>query len=250
MKKFSLFLFMILFIIMIPLSVWANSPVPRSTNGYIYYKNIKPGCTVRVLTAGRNGNYHTTEDFQAEKKHGLFMYYRSENDVSICIAIIRPGEKTVRSNELQLEDHASYSYDGKTNLLSEGLDPMAVFDDKLRLIISGILIITAFFFTLIIELVTGLFFNMGSYRFIVAANAMTNIPMNIALVAISFFISGIYLPALIIFELTVPVLEFLYYRKRYSDQKQRKIIIYVITANIASLLIGRLAFYYIVPFIR
>ena len=78
---------------------------------------------------------------------------------------------------------------------------------------------------------------------------MTNIPMNIALVAISFFISGIYLPALIIFELTVPVLEFLYYRKRYSDQKQRKIIIYVITANIASLLIGRLAFYYIVPFI-
>ncbi|MBR3304838.1 MAG: hypothetical protein IKI74_03315, partial [Christensenellaceae bacterium] len=58
-----------------------------------------------------------------------------------------------------------------------------------------------------------------------------------------------YLPALIIFELTVPVLEFLYYRKRFSDQKQRKIIIYVITANIASLLIGRLAFYYIVPFI-
>ena len=149
----------------------------------------------------------------------------------------------MQSNTLPISPDGTYCYDGKTNELT---DRTGSFDTSylgmaalaIGLVIGEIL--AAFALTLLIEFLIGLCFRMKPYRYILFANLITNIPMNIVLLLVNSLSGGIgYWIALVVLELVVLLIEFLFYRRKYKERRKVGIVLlYTFAANAASLAAG------------
>lgn len=249
MKKRVFIFLAVLLILLIPARAFANAPVPDPLSGKITYTNVEPGSWVQVLTAGEDGVRHDAEESyeEAEKSSGSFSYRRSRDDKLIQIEVISPVGDFTLSNSLELVDYGNYEYDGKTNVLKESSGKGSAIIDSLSVILGallyGIWIIASYVLTIIIEMIVGLFFKMKPYGRIALANLMTNVPMNIILILCDTLL-GIGSDWLLYgLEILCVVIEFLYYKKKYTKKKPGTIFIYTLLSNILSFITGILLIY-------
>ena len=91
---------------------------------------------------------------------------------------------------------------------------------------------------MLIELLVGLCFGMKPLRYIILANLITNIPMNIVLLLISTLSGFEYWIMLIVLEAIVLLIEFFFWRRKYASRKTWVVLLFTAAANAASLAAG------------
>ena len=251
MKKRVLIL-MLALLLMLPLwhAASANAPAPDPLLVKIQYRNVEVGTVITAMFAGADGVFHQSEygPVKVSEASGYRYVRRQESDTQLYLEVTHPDGTTVRSNTLPIElngaRYAAFRYDGRTNELTDrtGSDGnCALGYAGLFLGISIVSLAAAFGLTLLIEFLIGLCFRMKPFRYIIFANLITNIPMNIILLLLSILTEGaVYRIALIVLEAIVCLIEFLFWRSKYKTRKAWYVLLFTLTANAVSAAAGLL----------
>lgn len=245
-KRVCLLLTILIVLLLIPNVASANAPAPDPLSVRIQCRNVEIGTVMLAMFAGDDGVFHPDTEYgprTVQRADASEYFRRSERDTQLYLKVTRPDGTVVQSNTLPISPNGVYRYDGKTNKLT---DRTGSFDTSylgMALLTLGVLlgeILAAFALTLLAEFLVGLCFRMKPFRYIIFANLITNIPMNIILLLVNGISGGLgYWIALIVLELVVLLVEFLFYRKKYKERKTVGIILlYTLVANAASLAAG------------
>jgi hypothetical protein len=233
-------------LLLIPHVASANAPAPDPLRVKVQCRNVEVGTVMLAMFAGDDGVFHPDAEYgprAVNSENGNEYFRRSESDTQLYLEVTHPDGTVMQSNTLPISPDGTYRYDGKTNELT---DRTGSFDTSylgmaalaIGLVIGEIL--AAFALTLLIEFLIGLCFRMKPYRYILFANLITNIPMNIVLLLVNSLSGGIgYWIALVVLELVVLLIEFLFYRRKYKERRKVGIVLlYTFAANAASLAAG------------
>ncbi len=245
-KRILIALLALCILLLVPNAASANAPAPDPLSVRIQCRNVEVGTVMLAMFAGEDGVFHPDTAYGArtvQREDANEYFRRSDSDTQFYLEITRPDGTVVQSNTLPATPNGVYRYDGKTNRLTDrtgSLDTTYLGMALLAIVAVIGEILAAFALTLLVEFLVGLCFKMKPFRYIIFANLITNIPMNIILLFINSLSDGIgYWIALIVLELVVLLVEFLFYRRKYKERKTVGIILlYTLVANIASLAAG------------
>ncbi len=87
-------------------------------------------------------------------------------------------------------------------------------------------------FTVLVEFLTAIPFQLKPYKYVILINVVTNLAMNVLLFILSLKGTGVWIVALL--EVTVVLVEYLFYVKKYKDYPKRKLLLFSIIANALS----------------
>ena len=250
-KRRMLLLLLLCALLIVPQAASANAPAPDPLQVKLQYKNVEVGSSVEVLFAGGDGVFHASfHGPQVVTERSDYDYFRCmDSDTQLCVELTRPDGAQMRSNVLSIDtqDGArshTYQYDGKTNVLKDitgSVSASCLGDVFLYLLVLFAEIAAAFAVTLLIEFLVGLLFRMKPFRYIIIANLITNIPMNIVLLILMGFTGGLgYWIALVVLEAVVVLVEYLFYRCKYKQRRKWFVLLFTLAANAASLAAGLL----------
>lgn len=248
MKKRALPLLLALCVLLlIPHAASANAPVPDPLQIKVKCKNVEPGTVLVAMFAGEDGVFHPDEFIGpgvVTETRTTFGFRRGESDTQMYLEVTHPDGAVAQSNTMPVKGDDEFSYDGKTNVLSVRTRTVATSclgDIFLFLLTIVAELLAAFALTVLVEFLLGLCFRMKPIRYVIIANLITNIPMNIVLMILSGFAGSVgYWIALIVLEIIVCVVEYLIYRIKYQDRKRWYVLLFAVVANAASLAAGLL----------
>lgn len=246
-KHIRILLIVFCALLLIPRAASANAPAPDPLRIDVACENVEPGTVILAMFAGEDGGFHPDEIYGAStvsETTKSVSFHRSEHDTRMYLELTRPDGSTVQSNTLPVTADRSFRYDGKTNTLSvrAGSSSDSCIGGVLLFLLMLVAeILGAFALTVLIEFLVGLCFGMKPFRYILIANLITNIPMNIVLLLLNSVADGIgYWIALVVLELIVVLVEFLFWRKKYKDRRTWYVLLFAVAANVASLAAGLL----------
>ena len=250
MKKRSIILLLLLCVLLaIPQAASANAPAPDPLSVKIQCRNVEVGTVMNAMFAGEDGVFHPDAVYgeRTVTDGDGSQYFRcTDSDTQMYLELKLPDGTVVQSNTLPITPNGVYRYDGKTNVLTDrtgSLDTTCIGDVFLFLLTLLLEILAAFALTILIEFLVGLCFKMKPFRYIIIANLITNIPMNIVLLILSGFTGSVgYWIALVVLEAVVVLVEYLFYRCKYPQRKRWFVLLFTLAANAASLAAGLLLF--------
>ena len=251
-KRMLIMLLAVIVLLFVPHVASANSPAPDPMLVKLQYKNVEIGSEIEVLFAGEDGSFHANaygpRTVTERSDHDYFRC--TETDTQLCVEWKKADGTALRSNILPIDPvngsrRPVFSYDGRTNEVKDITGTLGASDFSYVFLFIGIIVLellAAFALTLLCEFLVGLCFRMKPFRYIIFANLITNVPMNIVLLLVRSMSGGLgYWIALVVLELVVLLIEFLFYRKKYRGRKKvRYILLFTVAANAVSLGAGLL----------
>jgi hypothetical protein len=257
MKKRLCILLLIAIMLLLPHAASANAPAPDPWELSVYLQNVPDGTTVTALFLQEDGTLRQGETYTSggAKNWKIGVWFK-EDEKQFCLTLTAPDGTETRTNEIAIEPYGSYTLDCETNTLTagkpKGADSCTGGLGELCLSCGAWLLLYAFagFFmpvavTFLVEWLTALCFKIRPVRYVFAINAITNPLMNLLLLIANAFGRISYWVILIALEITVVFIEYAFYKKKYPDISRRRLLLFTITANVLSLLIGGLLAYFI-----
>ncbi len=244
MKKRIFMLLLALCVLLIPQFASANAPAPDPFGVKIDCRSIEVGTSVVAMFAGEDGVFEPDAIYGERKVSRVpstEYFHFSQGDTQLYLKVTAPDGTVRESNVLPITPNGVYRYDGATNTLTDRTGSFAESGFASILLFVGVLLLeiaAAFALTILIELLVGLCFRMKPLRYIVFANLITNIPMNIVLLLISTLSGFGYWFALTVFEAIVLLIEFFFWRRKYASRKTWVVLLFTVAANAASLAAG------------
>ena len=226
------FISMLLF----PIIAFANAAPPRPIDIHIAiddYSNIKKV----FIQWSRDGVQYVQEEEGSypqetrRRDERIFSFVNDEGQYkSFKLRIIFMDGKLVESNAAEYKEWGTYIYHVKDNVLETG--PIISWKIDGYFYAMGLLL--PLICTLLIEWLISLAFKLKPGNYVVIANMVTNPIMNILLLKLfnRFFID--YYLILLIVEILVAVLEFIFYRIMYAECSKKRLSLFVVLANSAS----------------
>jgi hypothetical protein len=106
--------------------------------------------------------------------------------------------------------------------------------DSFNLVNEAFYLIVPLLVTLLVEWLMSLIFRLKRGRYVFIANLITNPIMNILLLVIYNFVYLDFYLILLLLEIMVAAFEFWFYTRRYKQHSKRRLLLFVIAANLAS----------------
>ena len=256
-KRICILLFSALLLMLIPHAASANAPAPDPWELKVYLENVPEGTTVTAFFLHENGTLRQGEAYTSSGAKNWKIGVRfAEDEKQFYLTLTAPDGTETRTNEIAIEPYGSYTLDCETNTLTagkpKGADSCTGSVGEACLSCGAWLLLYAFagFFmpvavTFLVEWLTALCFKIRPVRYVFAINAITNPLMNLLLLIANAFGRISYWVILIALEITVVFIEYAFYKKKYPDISRRRLLLFTITANVLSLLIGGLLAYFI-----
>ncbi len=256
-KRICILLFSALLLMLIPHAASANAPAPDPWELKVYLENVPEGTTVTAFFLHENGTIRQGEAYTSDGAKNWKIGVRfAEDEKQFYLTLTAPDGTETRTNEIAIEPYGSYTLDCETNALTagkpKGADSCTGSVGEACLSCGAWLLLYAFagFFmpvavTFLVEWLTALCFKIRPVRYVFAINAITNPLMNLLLLIANAFGRISYWVILIALEITVVFIEYAFYKKKYPDISRRRLLLFTITANVLSLLIGGLLAYFI-----
>ena len=241
MKRcYFLISFVICFLILlIPMTAFANSPVPSPYHASIAIKESADVIKVSVYGSNNNRDFYCIESDLTMMETRSYKEKIAEFDNEeakykyIRLQLIIKGRGTVDSNSVVFKQWGGYVYDAKDNILKEGEITSRRIDSISSIFISFFLIVPLIV-TLIVEWWISIPFKFNTGKYVVIANLITNPIMNILILFIFNNVYLNYLLIVLILEIIVAAAEYGFYRLTYKEEPKRRLLKYTVFANLGS----------------
>lgn len=258
LRCFVLLLTVLLLIIPAAVSVSANSPYIPEDNIQLYVTNYEGITQIRMVLLDENG-----EDIHADGKNlmgypyimgaeeiekakdngyrkGLAFTYLLHDNHDFCFEFTyRYGTvyttEVVEASSSSFGSRMAYKFDGKTREFETTRytrnNAFSSFFDSIG---YGLFLLIPLAVTILIEWLISLPFRIRRPGVIILTNLVSNFVMNLALAFILAFGDVDYVLLVVIAELIVAGLEYLFYCLKIKNYKKWLLLIYTVVANLAS----------------
>ena len=256
-KRICILLLAVALLMLIPHVASANAPAPDPWELSVYLQNVPEGTTVTAFFLHedgtlRQGETYTTGDAKSWKIGIRF----GMDETQFYLTLLAPDGTETRTDTIAIEPYGSYTLDCETNTLTvgkpKGADSCTGGIWEACLSCGAWLLLYAFagflmpvVVTFLIEWLTALCFKIRPVKYVFAINAITNPLMNLLLLIAYAFGRISYWIVLVALEIAVVFIEYAFYKKKYPEIGNRRLLLFSITANILSLVVGGLIPYFL-----
>ena len=256
-KRICIVLLAALLLMLIPHAASANAPAPDPWELKVYLRNVPEGTTVTAFFRQEDGMLRQGEPYMADGAETRMIGVRYlDGETQFYLTCTAPDGTETQTETIAIEPYGSYTLDGETNALTAGkpkgtdswLDGLA----QMCLSCGAWLLLYAFAgflmpvaVTFLVEWLAALCFGIRPVKYVFAINAIMNPVMNLLLLIVYPFGRIGYWITLAALEIAVVCIENAFYRKKYPTISRRRLLLFAVTANVLSLLIGGLLQYLI-----
>lgn len=253
MKKRICLLLLVLLVLLVPHAASANSAPRNPWEITIYVEDVPEGTALTVhLIKGDGTDRALPTEFVTDGRNDRVWALFEEGDEQLCLVCTAPDGTETRSNDAAIVPYGKYVYHGGGNRLEE---KTSYFNTKSNCETgSMILLVILYVFlipvavTLLVEWLTALCFRICPVKYVLAINAITNPVLNIMLqITASMLLlnAASYWVVLGLLEIAVVLIEFWFYTRKYTEIKRSRLLLFSVTANVLSLVIGGVVYYLI-----
>ena len=256
-KRICILLFAALLLMLVPHAASANAPAPDPWKLSVYFTDVPEGTAVTAFFLQEDGTLRQGETYTSSgAKNWKIGVWFAEDETQFYLTLLLPDGTETRTEPVAIEPYGSYTFDGEANALTAGKPRGAdswlggVWEACLSCGAWLLLYAFAAFLmpvavTFLIEWLTALCFNVRPVRYVFAINAITNPVMNLLLL-ISYAFGRIgYWVMLAALETAVVFIEYAFYKKKYPELSHRRLLLFSVTANVLSLVVGGLIPYFL-----
>ncbi len=243
MKRLLILPAIVIFLLLIlPMPALANAPPPPPELIDILvdgYSDIK---TVYIYGYDQNNEYKyagrgtSSRETKLQNERIISFYNKDAQLKSFQLVVKLKSGEDLQSNFVDFSERGSYVYSIKDNVLKQG----AILSRKPNgtiVFFGGIILVFPLLFTLVVEWIISLFFKLKPGKYVVYINIITNLAMNVLILIMYSTLVIDYLKIIICLEAAVMAVEYLYYSKKYKNISKKRLVAFVITANLASWLL-------------
>jgi len=248
MKKIVIIILTVLLILLIGQTGYANGPEPSPHDQEVLIDDCTIIEHVQIIgkaddeegvIKSKSGiqltNY--TSETKIESQRIIYFHtrdYKSDiiYDEFYLVATLKTGE-TVTTNVLQVDDFGTYLL----NIENESIERGVIEYRKIGFFASIFLffiLIPPLFITIIVEVLTGEIFKIEIKKHIVLINCITNPIMNVIIIRLLHRLIIDYWLIVLILELAVLVVEFIFYIFKYKEYSKLKLVLFTLIANASS----------------
>lgn len=255
-KRICILLIAVLLALSVPHAASANSPGYNPWVIRIDCTGIKENVRVDAVLLKTDGTARRAEDvYQSaygDDTRGSIHFFYEEGEEAFYLVQTAPDGTETRSAQMALLEYGQFTYDGKTNRL----EPNGTYYSRRQQSMDNaktILLLILLFFvlplglTLLAEFLIALLFRIRPVKYVFAINAITNPVMNILLLLAMLGLlaeSGfgmerwVYWVVLAALEVVAVWVEYRFYTRKYPEIARKRLLLFSITANAASFLLG------------
>ena len=102
------------------------------------------------------------------------------------------------------------------------------------IIVGPLTCLIAMVLTIVVEVITGLFFGMRPLRTVALTTGISNVIMNVWLILLHYVYELPWLPVVAVLEILVLAAEYSVYKNRFTQHTPKRIAVYTLVANAAS----------------
>lgn len=256
-KRICILLLLALLLMLIPHTASANAPAPDPWELSVYLQNVPEGTTVTAFFLHENGSLRQGETYTTGSAKSWKIGVRfTEDEKQFYLTLLAPDGTETQTNAAAIEPYGSYTFDGETNVLTagkpKGADSCTGGIGEACLSCGAWLLLYVFAaflmplaVTFLVEWLTALCFKIRPVKYVFAINAITNPIMNLLLLIAYAFGRLSYWIVLAALEIAVVFIEYAFYKKKYPEISHRRLLLFTITANVLSLVVGGLIPYFL-----
>ena len=203
----------------------------------LYIEDVDKIELMTVYGVEEDGNRFRMEKYDLQKVSWKKQFWiEEENCVNFELEIVLRDGNSQTSNRIDFSDNMNYAYNVQENHIkmcfTYNSTPIKELFQYYLFLLPQILIACAF--AVLIEWIIALLFKIKPWRYVIIANLISNVSMNILIgLSLKYFIFNYFLVVLVL-EILVIVAEFSFYKHKYKDIGKAKLIIFTLVANIIS----------------
>lgn len=238
-KKGWILLILCVLVCLCPVTVCANSAPPDPNDIYIAVDDFSKIEDVALWASVDGDSFEYIGDGgrprETRRAHEKVIKFNNEGGryTVFRLRISFSDGSSLESNAVPFEQWTTYLYDVEHNLLEQGgITSWKIDSITLFFILIGLILPLAV--TLAVEWSISLAFGLRPDKYVWIANLITNPIMNILIVVLfNCFLLDYYL-LLLFLEIAVATLEFWFYTIKYRQYSRKRILLFAVTANLAS----------------
>jgi len=249
MKKILIAIFLII-LLLVPAVAFANGPAPDPDRCEIAVKNYQKIEKIRFYGTVDNEEYNCFYEIEIssekgeltkdpEKQEKIFSFEKVPAIINFYIDVYYKDGSVLTTGTVAAADYGTYLYSTETGVLRSGTiesRPMNAVSYIMAMFFLPVLV----GITLLFEVIVAALFNIDPKKYVAIINLITNPAMNVLLLVLMQHFVVDYTVMLIIAEVCAGVIEFLFYKRKYPEYTSKRLLLFTICANAASLLFGRL----------
>lgn len=255
-RRLCILLLAALLVLLVPHAASANSPGYNPWVIRIDCTGVAEGVRIDAVLLRADGSERRAEDvYQSgygDDARGSIHFFYEEGETAFYLVQTAPDGTETRSAQAALLAYGQFTYDGATNRL----EPNGTYYSRRQQSMDNtktILLLILLFFvlplglTLLAEFLIALLFRIRPVKYVFAINAITNPVMNILLLLAMLGLlaeSGfgmerwVYWVVLGALEVVAVWVEYRFYTRKYPEIERKRLLLFSITANAASFLLG------------
>lgn len=235
LRRGCLLLAVLILLCLMPGSARANAPAPDPYRKTIILSDTDEVTAIAVYVDGPDGSFYLLKTFESEHKKQQKIQFERPRSATRFYIQVTMTDGTVRASEPVdgTERNQKFLYHVKDNTLKKTMGNTLGWL-YLPLVLLGMVLALALplGFTVLVEFLTAIPFQLKPYKYVILINVVTNLAMNVLLFILSLKGTGVWIVALL--EVTVVLVEYLFYVKKYKDYPKRKLLLFSIIANALS----------------
>lgn len=232
-----LLLAVLVLLCLMPGSVRANAPSPKSPWRTIILSDTREVESIAVYVDKAEGSFYLLQTFASEHTKKQEIRFQKPDDAKCIYIAVTMKDGTIRTSDpVESVTRRDLKYDVKSNTLNVKADLGLLY---VPLFLLEVVVSSAFLlgFTALVEFLVALPFKLKPYKYVILINIVTNVAMNLILPALRTNISirgynDLWIVALL--EAAVVLVEYLFYVKKYKDYPKGKLLLFSIIANALS----------------
>lgn len=238
-KKLLLLAIVLVVICAFPVMAMANAPGPVPYEHEVLIDDYESVKRIKIILY--SGNSSTEKNFgggfdttRIPGERTFKIYNREGKYESFQLVITLKDDKVLTSNKIDIIEWSDYEYCVKDNTLKDVGFIKSKDPGEFMKFLWIIALLIPLGLTLSVESIVSVPFKIKPLKYVVIINILTNLAMNTIIILIfrNYYLN--YFVVVLILELIVLGVEYLFYTYKYKDINRRRLLLFTFTANALS----------------
>lgn len=247
-RLYVLFILLVITFSLFPVTAFADSVPPSPYNIDILVNDYSNISRLEIYGFDALGSCQLIHSFlnidlDSEQKtkiaqERIIYFYNAEGKFKqMQLAVVFKGKSSwEKSNIVDIVEWGDYKYSTSDNTLKEGVITSWI-PSSMTVFFGIFVLLLPLLFTILVEWIISLPFKIKPGKYVVIINVITNLVINILILVLFSYVVIDYLVIILILEVFVMAVEYLFYLWKYKQINKMRLLIFTITANLASWLL-------------
>ena len=237
LRRLGLLLAVVTLLCLAPGSARANAPSPKSPWRTIILSDTGEVESIAVYVDRADGSFYLLQTFASEHIKKQEIRFQKPDDAKYIYVAVTMKDGTIRTSDpVESVTRRDLKYDVKSNILKVKADLGLLY---VPLFLLEVVVSFAFLlgFTALVEFLVALPFKLKPYKYVILINIVTNVAMNLILSLLRTIMSMREyndLWIVVLLEVAVVLVEYLFYTRKYKDHPKGKLLLFSLIANALS----------------